>query len=148
MWLHTDLQVCRWYRKTWRIKRCLSQKAPLLNLLENVLFCLAVILWPSPTDLEPEVINAQETEFSYKCCHWPVQVAALRYWCHLQSSGSISVRCPHSSSICAVLPSQCCLCKQGAPHSRLTFPAMVDPAHLKSGNPKKTIWENIFSSAL
>lgn len=68
-----------------------------------------------------------------------MQVAALRYWCHLQPSGSISVRSPHSSFIYAVLPSQCCLCKQGVPHSRLTFPTVVEAAPLKSGNPKNNM---------
>lgn len=143
MLLYTDSQLCRWYRKTWQIKRYLSQRAPLLKLLEDVLFCLAVILWPSPTYLNSEVTNTWETEFSYKCCHWPVEVAAARYWCHLQPLGSVSARSPHSSSIYAALASQRCLCKGGVPLFRLTLPTMVMPAHLKSGNPKKQ-YEEIF----
>lgn len=68
--------------------------------------------------------------------------AAVR--CHLQPLGSVFVRSPHFSSMYAALASQRCLWEQDVPHFRLTLPMMVEPAHLKSGNPKKQHEEILF----
>lgn len=143
MRLHTDLQVCRWYRKTWRIKRCLIQRAPLLNLLENVLFCLAVILWPSPTDLEPQVINAQETVF--------LQMLPL-----ICASCCFEILVPPSiirQHFCEVSPFLLHLCCSSFPVLPLQTRCSSFQTHLsynggsstsEKWQSQKTIWENIF----